>query len=214
MTDFNHQTTICSVLITVILFGGKVFEYKDLISTRDFLFYIISPIPRMLDGKYYDGYIGVRGDLQMDRCASSNNESATKIKCPSCGKEGKNMNLITLKSLLKASALETLEPDNSYLFCSTSVCTTVYFSVSHSQTFAQSDLKLSVYQKDPGMDVPVCYCFDWTRERLIQAVRTVQQPANQIKAHVRAGRCGCEVNNPQGACCLGNVSTFVQELKR
>ncbi|WP_079414516.1 copper chaperone Copz family protein [Paenibacillus ferrarius] len=113
------------------------------------------------------------------------------LECPSCGKKGKNVQLITLKSLLKASALETIAPENSYLFCSNSACSIVYFS----------------------MDVPVCYCFDWTRERLLQTSGTDQQPANQIKAHVQAGRCGCEVNNPQGACCLRNVNSFVRGLK-
>ncbi len=30
-------------------------------------------------------------------------------------------------------------------------------------TFAAGDLKVPVFQKDSDMDVPVCYCFDWTR---------------------------------------------------
>lgn len=64
------------------------------------------------------------------------------------------------------------------------------------------------------MGVHVCYCFSWTRERLSQAIVTDQQPTDQIKAHVQAGRCGCEVNNPQGACCFGNVNAFVRGLKK
>lgn len=105
----------------------------------------------------------------MDCCAPSNNVGVEKIECPSCGEKGKNVQLITLKSLLKASALETIESDNSYVFCSNPACSIVYFSVNHSQTFAEGDLKMPVYQKNPSMDVPVCYCFDWTRERLMQA---------------------------------------------
>lgn len=150
----------------------------------------------------------------MDCCAPSYNTGVAKTECPSCGEKSKNVQLITLKSLLKASALETMEPENSYVFCSNPSCSTVYFSGNHSQTFAASDLKVPVYQKNPSMNVPVCYCFDWTRERLLQTIGNDRQPADQIKAHVQAGRCGCEVNNPQGACCLGNVSAFIRGLNQ
>ncbi|KQL45799.1 (2Fe-2S)-binding protein [Brevibacillus choshinensis] len=149
----------------------------------------------------------------MDCCAPTNTEDV-KTECPSCGENGKKVQLITLKSQLKASALETIEPENFYVFCSNSSCPIVYFTGNHSQTFVENDLKVPVYPKKQSADVPVCYCFDWTRERLLQANGTDdQKPADQIKAHVQAGRCGCEVNNPQGACCLGNVNAFVRGLK-
>lgn len=82
------------------------------------------------------------------------------------------------------------------------------------QTFVENDLKVPVYQKNQSPDLTVCYCFNWTREKLLQAVITDPKPADQIKAHFQAGRCGCEVNNPQGTCCLGNVNAFVRDLKR
>jgi len=149
----------------------------------------------------------------MDCCTASNNIKFALTECPSCNEKGKTVELITLKSLLKASELEIIEPENSYIFCSNSACSIVYFSGNHSQTFLESDLKVPVYQKKQGADVPVCYCFDWTRERLLQSVGTNQKPSDQIKVHVQAGRCGCEVNNPQGACCLGNVNAFVRGIK-
>lgn len=148
----------------------------------------------------------------MDCCTPSISEGTAKMECPICGEIGKNVQLITLKSLLKASALETLEPENSFAFCANPSCSTVYFSKNYSQTFDENDLKVTVYQKNQGIDVPVCYCFNWTRERLIQAVCIDEQPSDQIKAHVQAGRCACELNNPQGACCLGNVGAFVREI--
>lgn len=149
----------------------------------------------------------------MDCCAPSNNTEAIKTECPSCGEKGKNVQLITLKSLLKSSAIEIIEPENSYVFCSNPACSIVYFSGNYSQTFVENDIKVQVYQKNQSTDVPVCYCFDWTRERLLQSVGSDPKPAEQIKSHVQAGRCGCEVNNPQGACCLGNVNVFVRGLK-
>jgi hypothetical protein len=149
----------------------------------------------------------------MECCLSSkNNIKEVNLNCPSCGEKGKKVHLITLKSLLKAVALKTIEPENSYAFCPKTECTVVYFSGDHSLIFTENDLKVPVYQKNPSMSVPVCYCFDWTRERLVQTVGTDQKPIDEIQHHIQAGRCGCEVNNPQGACCLGNVSAFLREF--
>lgn len=148
----------------------------------------------------------------MDCCAPSSNVEAAKTNCPSCGERGKSVPLITLKSLLTASFLETIEPENPYYFCSNSSCNTVYFSDSQSQTFKENALKVPVLQKNSSMGTPVCYCFNWTRERLFQAISDKLRPIEQIKKHVQSNRCGCEVNNPQGACCLGNVTAYVRSL--
>ncbi|MGE7271976.1 putative iron-sulfur cluster-binding metallochaperone [Brevibacillus panacihumi] len=148
----------------------------------------------------------------MDCCATSSNIEPAIANCPSCGEKGKKVPLITLKSLLVASFLETIEPDNPYYFCPNSSCNTVYFSQTSSQTFEENALKVHVFQKNSDKDVPICYCFDWTRDRLIQSVSDNQQPIEHIKDHVQAGRCGCEVNNPQGACCLGNVTAYLRSL--
>ncbi|MCY9659461.1 copper chaperone Copz family protein [Paenibacillus chondroitinus] len=149
----------------------------------------------------------------MDCCAPSSKVEPVKTNCPSCGEKGRSVPLITLKSLLTAYSLETIEPDHTYVFCPNSSCNTVYFSGTHAQTFEEDALKVPVFQKNFSMNVPVCYCFDWTRERLAQAISDNQRPVDHIKSHVQSNRCGCEVNNPQGACCLGNVTAFVGSLK-
>lgn len=150
----------------------------------------------------------------MDCCAPSSYVEPANINCPSCGEKGKCVPIITLKSLLAASSLETIEPDNTYAFCPISSCNTVYFSGTHSQKYEEDALKVPVFQKNLSMDVPICYCFDWTRDRLVQAVSDNHDPIDHIKGHVQSNRCGCEVNNPQGACCLGNVITFVRSLNK
>lgn len=143
-------------------------------------------------------------------CQTTTTEPTTIKKCPVCQLKGKNVQLITLKSLLKSSALETIQPESSYAFCSNPSCEVVYFN--DSQIFGKDMLKVSIYQKDDALDVPVCYCFGWTRGRLAQAVQENQRPIDYIREQVQANRCGCEVNNPQGACCLGNVTTFVKSI--
>src|SRR5690606_34684642 len=90
----------------------------------------------------------------------------------------------------------------------------VYFAADGAP-FRTAAVKVPVYQKDPGDDVPVCCGFGWTRRRIRdELAQTGKSTASAtIAAHVKAGRCGCEVNNPQGACCLGNVQAVVRQWK-
>lgn len=149
----------------------------------------------------------------MHSCCQTSTDQPTKpIQCPVCHQKGKIIQLITLKALLQPTALETICPELTYAFCPNSSCKVVYFS--DEQTFDKDMLKVSVFQKDAALDVPVCYCFGWTRERLIQAAQENQNPIAHIREQVQANRCGCEVNNPQGACCLGNVTSFMRTLDK
>ncbi|MGB7441521.1 MAG: hypothetical protein WA919_10665 [Coleofasciculaceae cyanobacterium] len=126
--------------------------------------------------------------------------------CPRNGTKGKMVPTITLKSLLKPSALETLNPDTVYYFCAAPDCPVVYFN-EEGQVFTVEQVKVPVFQKNRGLDVPVCYCFGWSRDRIRQEIiQTGQSSAEtNIRSHVKAGRCGCEVNNPQGSCCLASI---------
>ncbi|MCH1638844.1 copper chaperone Copz family protein [Paenibacillus phoenicis] len=145
-------------------------------------------------------------------CQSSTDQSTIPTQCPVCHQKGKGIQLITLKAMLQPIALEIIHPECDYFFCINSSCEVIYFC--ELQTFERDMLKVSVYQKDDSMAVPVCYCFGWTRERIVQAVKENQQPIDRIREQVQANRCGCEVNNPQGSCCLGNVTTFIRSLDK
>ncbi|BAY53105.1 hypothetical protein NIES2134_118120 [Thermostichus vulcanus NIES-2134] len=131
--------------------------------------------------------------------------------CPQDQSQGKPVKLITLKSLLIPQALERLNSQASYRFCSSPDCPIVYFATAE-DTFTTDDLKVPVFQKNPGEEVPVCYCFGWTRQRLQQHLGQQEQTSAiaAITAHIQAGRCGCEVNNPQGSCCLKDVCDYVE----
>lgn len=128
------------------------------------------------------------------------------MNCPRDRSQGKPVKVLTLKSLLVPQALERLNPPADYQFCSSANCPVVYFSAA-GDVFTTDDLKVPVFQKDPGEDVPICYCFGWTRRR-IQAIDESFSIVDSITKHIQAGRCGCEVNNPQGRCCLKNVRDY------
>lgn len=133
--------------------------------------------------------------------------------CPGCGNPGKKVPLITLKSLLLPEALARLEPDSSYRLCLDPGCNVAYFN-KHGAAFGTSELKVPVWQKTADPECPVCYCFGWTPSRIRKEIEETgtSTAVAAITEHVRAGRCGCEVNNPQGSCCLGNVNRVVREL--
>lgn len=133
--------------------------------------------------------------------------------CPQCGDKGKIMKIITLKSLLVPEALAKLESDTNYKMCSNQECTVVYFN-ELGNAFSTNDLKIPVFIKSKDVDSPVCYCFGWTKNKLKSEIEQTgtSTAISSISEHIKAGRCGCEVNNPDGSCCLGNVKKYLSSL--
>lgn len=133
--------------------------------------------------------------------------------CPSCGRKGKVVDGQTVKALLAVSLLQvTREP---YLFCRTPECPVVYFSADGMQTFTTEQVRERVYQKEPqAEDVPVCYCFRHTVGSIRAEIEHTggSTVVEEIMAGTRAGYCACDIRNPQGACCLGNVGALVKQL--
>lgn len=135
--------------------------------------------------------------------------------CPRCGTPGKTVGRITLGALLKPEARAKMPPAEAFRFCGSPACGTVYFSEGK-QLFEKTDLSVAVHQKEPDNPaVPVCYCFGWTPRKIRTQMEETGKStaAEEIKAQVKAGNCYCEVTNPQGACCLGNVAGVIQRLK-
>ncbi len=135
--------------------------------------------------------------------------------CPECGALGKLVARLTLGALLKPErrpAIPTQQEE--FCFCSTPTCEVVYFLPGR-VLFRKGDLSVRVGLKEPDdATAPVCYCFDWTPQRIQAEVKATgaSTAIDSIKAQVKAGNCYCEVTNPQGACCLGNVSRVVNEV--
>ncbi|MBB5234288.1 putative iron-sulfur cluster-binding metallochaperone [Deinococcus budaensis] len=146
-----------------------------------------------------------------DCCAPTTPVAATT--CSTCGTTGRAVKLVTLKALLTPAALATLDSSEAYRFCPDIACDVVYFSPS--RTYRQADVKVPVFQKDGRGSTPACYCFGHTRTDLEQATREGRAEVipQSIQTHIQAGRCGCEVNNPQGSCCLGNVNRTLAALR-
>jgi hypothetical protein len=138
---------------------------------------------------------------------------AVNVACPTNGKAGKLIDTLTLKAML-ARPLTELRPVK-YFFCKDPDCPTVYYSVDGLQTFDESVLREKVYQKHPtDEDVFVCYCFRHTFEDIRSEIAqhgSTGVPA-AITAGIQASQCACDIRNPQGSCCLGNVNAIVKRL--
>lgn len=118
---------------------------------------------------------------------------------------------MTIKALLRPEALATLTA-GSHRFCPTASCPIVYFA--QGETFGVDAVAAPVFQKLVGVDRTVCYCFQIGEADLRREIQETggSTATMRVSALVRAGRCACEVRNPQGSCCLGNLSSMVTEI--
>ena len=135
-------------------------------------------------------------------------------KCPGCGALGKPVQRITLGALLKPEGRAQIPGQEEFCFCRTPTCDVAYFRPEE-VLFQKEDLAVPVWQKErANPDVPVCYCFGWTLKMVRAEVEMIGRSTviDQIRAQVKAGNCYCEVTNPQGSCCLGNVSSVVKQV--
>ena len=133
--------------------------------------------------------------------------------CPTNGRIGRPVDTLILKSCLAVPLTELRATD--YHFCREPDCPTVYYAVDGSQVFDEAALRERVYQKHPDDDdIMICYCFQHTigsiRAELVATGSSTVVEA--ITAGIQANKCACDIRNPQGACCLGNVHRLVARL--
>lgn len=133
--------------------------------------------------------------------------------CPTCHRPGKSVGTDTVRALVAVSLMEVDGKD--YFFCRTPDCPTVYFAADTHQEFTEASLRELVHQKHPGdPDVFVCYCFRHTPASISRqfletgAVRVIEE----ITAGIQAAKCACDIRNPQGSCCLGNVRSVLGRI--
>ncbi|MEE9230825.1 MAG: (2Fe-2S)-binding protein [Acidobacteriota bacterium] len=137
-------------------------------------------------------------------CPNTAKKTSGPIECPSCKRPGKRLEEITVKALLRGQALAR-RSESEHRFCSTPTCLVVYYG--RYETFSREDVSVRVFQKESCPERPVCYCFEVSEADILQeAARSGgSATSRRIRALIEADRCACELKNPQGSCCLGNV---------
>ena len=142
----------------------------------------------------------------------SNLVSKANLRCPRCGQPGQPVALQTLKHQVKPEHLETVET-GSFNFCRAATCDAVYFNDS-GVVLSKGAVRQRIGLKETEDPLPICYCFGFTEAMAVEEVRATGKCTipQRISAEVKAGNCACEIRNPQGSCCLGNVTTAVKKV--
>ncbi len=150
----------------------------------------------------------------MSQCCSGTTAGPTgQARCPRSGSHGQPIERGTIEALLTDAALGRLTAD-VYRFCPDADCDVVYFSAGGVQ-FATADVRVSVGHKMPVGRRPLCYCFgesDATIRAEIEMLGRSSAP-ERIRDHIANGRCACDVRNPRGVCCLGEVIAAIRRLE-
>lgn len=148
-----------------------------------------------------------------ESCEVSSAESVKDAVCPSCNQKGKLMDTVTLKAMLSVPLTQLR--DVPYLFCRTEHCPVVYYSADSAQGFSENALREKVHQKHPeDEEAFVCFCFRHTPASIRKEIQTAGRSTvvESITEGIKAGQCACEVRNPEGSCCLGNVRQAVKKI--
>lgn len=143
----------------------------------------------------------------MSDCCSIREKSAAAavMACPANGARANQVNILTVRSLVRRLPLDM--PATQYYFCKSRGCDVVYFaSDPQAPVFRRDDLLVRVGAEE-SEPIPVCYCFGFTRKDIENGIAEVGRltVAERISAEVKRGNCACEVKNPSGKCCLGDV---------
>lgn len=146
-------------------------------------------------------------------CCCPPQESQITRTCPECAARTVHVDLSTVKALLTTAALARLNL-HAFRFCASAACEVVYVSDA-GQVFRVEDLRVPVWQKLPPGRGIVCYCFgenegDMQRE-IDEHGHTLA--VERVRSHIANRRCACEVRNPRGACCLGDVIAAIERLQ-
>lgn len=132
--------------------------------------------------------------------------------CGGCGEVGRVVTRQTVVHHVKSEKLSCVET-GEYKFCPSENCPVVYYSAA-GRVFTIEDVRELVTAKSSGDARPVCYCFGFTEGFIRQEIEQTGKstvPA-QVAQFIKEKLCVCEVRNPAGACCLGEINRTVKTL--
>ena len=139
-------------------------------------------------------------------------DAKTETRCSACGNEGRLVERQTVLHHVKHEHLERVG-DEAFRFCGDQQCPVVYYG-DRGTRFSVDEVRELVGAKVTGDARPICYCFGFTegdaREEIVHTGKsTIPSTVSRL---IKAGMCTCEVRNPAGVCCLGEVNQTVKRL--
>lgn len=172
-------------------------------------------------GRFYSNFVKLTVLIRKSimGCCDKKSEDSTKLRtefsCRKCSDKGLVVGFITPHTLLDAAHKELLKTNCIYKFCKNPVCDVAYFTEDPNHLFTKENLIVKATLKDKGLDVKVCYCFGHTRQSILTELETSgdTKVLEDVKSKMKDPGCFCERSNPQGGCCLGNISVWIKEAK-
>ena len=139
-------------------------------------------------------------------------DEGTESGCPVSRSPGVVIGRRTVKALLTGRASGRLGPGD-YRFCPDEGCDVVYFTAD-GQRFTTADVRVPVWQKLPFGNRPICYCFGESEASIRSEFESIgaSYAVDRVREHIAADRCACEVSNPRGVCCLGDLIAAVKRV--
>lgn len=131
--------------------------------------------------------------------------------CPTNGQKTRPVGRATVENLVRPEFASELVPQ-PYYFCNGPECDVVYVSALGEHLITKDMLKVRVGIKEEEDPVTICYCFGYERKDIEDDIRRKGRTdiQNIIAGRVRAGECRCEITNPSGGCCLGEVAKAIR----
>ena len=132
--------------------------------------------------------------------------------CPISGTAGTPVARQTVKALLTECALGRLSP-SSHRFCPEAACPVVYFDAA-GHCYTTAEVRVPIWQKEPFGARMVCYCFGENEADICDETARLGRSGAvvRIRRHIEHGRCACDVRNPLGVCCLGDLTAAVRRV--
>ena len=101
-------------------------------------------------------------------------------------------------------------PETSFGFCGVNTCEVVYVGAD-GMLIEKDQLKVRVGAKETSDPKPVCYCWGFDERQIVEDFRQYGRSTvrSYVQDQVQAGRCRCELTNPSGRCCLGDIGRAI-----
>ena len=150
--------------------------------------------------------------MSLDCCSVSETIQKNMVLCPRCGEKGNPVSVATVGAMARTETDAVKLSAQEYQLCRNPDCPVVYYA--GKIQIEKSDLRVPVNFKERLYEGPVCYCFNHTIASIRAEIKSIGHSTAQgmITQEVKAGRCACEVKNPAGTCCLGDITRAVQNL--
>jgi hypothetical protein len=99
--------------------------------------------------------------MQMECCAPNAECRLETSACPRCRAVGHEVGRETVGAMAALEVRGVVLAQPAFRFCETPACEVVYYA--NDAVVERAQVRVQVHVKDPGLDVPFCYCFGHTR---------------------------------------------------